>query len=64
MVSQFVIATHSPLLMAYPNAWIYQISDHGLQRVRLEETEHYVVAKRFLNDTQGQLERLLAEAAD
>ena len=62
--SQFVIATHSPMLMAYPNAWIYQISDHGLQRVRLEETEHYVVAKRFLNDTQGQLERLLAEAAD
>lgn len=62
--SQFVIATHSPMLMAYPNAWIYQITDHGLQRVRLEETEHYVVAKRFLNDTRGQLERLLAEAPD
>jgi predicted ATPase len=62
--SQFVIATHSPMLMAYPNAWIYQISDHGLQRVRLEETEHYVVARRFLNDTQGQLARLLAEASD
>ena len=63
-ICQIVMATHSPMLMAYPNAWIYQITDHGLQRVRLEETEHYVVAKRFLNDTQGQLERLLAESAD
>jgi predicted ATPase len=57
--SQFVIATHSPILMAYPNAWIYQISEQGLRRVRLEETEHYVVAKRFLNDPQGQIARLL-----
>lgn len=57
--SQFVIATHSPILMAYPNAWIYQVSEHGLRRVRLEETEHYIVAKRFLNDPQQQLARLL-----
>ena len=47
------------MLMAYPNAWIYQIGVSGLERVSLEETEHYVVAKRFLNDTRGQLARLL-----
>jgi len=58
--SQFVIATHSPILMAYPNAWIYQITDSGLQRVRLEDTEHFAVAKRFLNDPHGQLARLLS----
>ena len=57
--SQFVIATHSPMLMAYPNAWIYQISEHGLQRVGLEETQHYIVAKRFLNDPHRQLAGLL-----
>jgi predicted ATPase len=57
--SQFVIATHSPILMAYPNAWIYQIGATGLERVRLEDTEHYIVAKRFLNDTREQLARLL-----
>lgn len=57
--SQFVIATHSPILMAYPNAWIYNISLAGLERVSLEETEHYVVAKRFLNDPLGQLARIL-----
>lgn len=60
--SQFVIATHSPMLIAYPNAWIYQISAQGLQRVRLEDTEHYVVAKRFLNDPDQQLARLLAQS--
>jgi predicted ATPase len=57
--SQFVIATHSPILMAYPNAWIYQITEHGLRRVRLEETEHYVIARRFLNDPHGQIAQLL-----
>ncbi|HEY2399805.1 MAG TPA: AAA family ATPase, partial [Steroidobacteraceae bacterium] len=59
--SQFVIATHSPILMAYPHSWIYRIGADGLERVCLEETEHYVVAKRFLNDPRGQLERLLDE---
>jgi predicted ATPase len=57
--SQFVIATHSPMLMAYPDAWIYRISPTGLQRVRLEDTEHYAVARRFLNDPHGQIARLL-----
>ncbi len=62
--SQFVIATHSPILMAYPNAWIYQITAKGLERVSLEETEHYAVARRFLNDPHGQVERILASESD
>jgi predicted ATPase len=57
--SQFVIATHSPMLMAYPDAWIHQISSHGIRRVLLEDTEHYIVAKRFLNDPYQQLTTLL-----
>jgi predicted ATPase len=57
--SQFIIATHSPILMAYPDAWIYQISDRGLHRVPLEDTEHFAVAKRVLNDPQGQVQRIL-----
>ena len=57
--SQFVIATHSPILMAYPNSWIYQIGATGLERVSLQDTEHYIVAKHFLNDPQKQLSRLL-----
>jgi predicted ATPase len=58
--SQFLVATHSPILMAYPEAWIYQITSAGLQRVTLQDTEHYVVAKRFLNDPAGEIARLLA----
>jgi len=57
--SQFIIATHSPILMAYPNAWIYEITANGLRRVSYEQTEHYVVAKRFLTDSKRQLEILL-----
>lgn len=57
--SQFLIATHSPMLMAYPNAWIYQISPQGVELVKLEDTEHYVVARRFLNDPHQQVARLL-----
>ena len=57
--SQFIIATHSPILMAYPNAWIYEIRSNGPHRVPYEQTEHYAVAKRFLNDSKRQLEILL-----
>ena len=45
--------------MAYRNARIYQIGATGLEQVSLEDTEHFVVAKRFLNDPQQQLARLL-----
>jgi len=57
--SQFVIATHSPIVLAYPNSCIYQIGAHGIERVALEDTEHYVVARRFLNDPHEQIARLL-----
>jgi predicted ATPase len=57
--SQFVIATHSPILMAYPNAWLYQITTEGLARIEYQQTEHYIVAKRFLSNTEAELQRLL-----
>lgn len=57
--SQFIIATHSPILMAYPGALILQIGPRGLERVTLEQTEHYLVAKRFLSDPHGQVAALL-----
>jgi len=58
--SQLIIATHSPILMAYPDAWLYQITPEGLARIEYQQTEHYIVAKRFLNDPKAQLDRLLA----
>lgn len=57
--SQFIIATHSPILMAYPNARIYQINDSGLQQVEYEHTEHYLVSKAFLGNPKRHLDQLL-----
>ena len=58
--SQFVIATHSPILMAYPDAWIYQCTEAGLERVAYLETEHYQVAKDFLENPARMLRVLMA----
>lgn len=57
--SQFIIATHSPILMAYPDAWIYQIGANGLERVDYEETDHFRVTRGFLNHHGDMLRRLL-----
>lgn len=59
--SQFIIATHSPILMAYPDAWIYQLTEDGLERVEYEDTDHFQLTHRFLNNREGMLEQLLAE---
>lgn len=39
--SQFVIATHSPILMTYPKAEILEMTDTGIHKVKYSETEHY-----------------------
>lgn len=57
--SQFVIATHSPILMAYPEARILAVGEQGLAPVRYEETEHYSITRRFLDDPSGMLRKLL-----
>lgn len=58
--SQIVIATHSPILLAYPDAIIYQISDDGLGEVAYQETEHYKVSKSFLLRPEAFLAELLS----
>jgi predicted ATPase len=59
--SQFIIATHSPILLSYPNAIILQFSESGLAPVRYEDTEHYSVTHCFLNDYRRQLKYLLEQ---
>lgn len=56
--SQFIIATHSPIVMAYPDALIYQIKE-GFEKVSYEETEHYQVISSFLNNRKKMLSILL-----
>jgi predicted ATPase len=57
--SQFIIATHSPILLAYPNATIYQFSSSGIEKIPYQKTEHYTVTKDFLNRHQQMLNILL-----
>ncbi len=57
--SQFVIATHSPLLMAYPGAWIYQCGSAGVDRVAYDDTENVQVTRDFLRNPERMLNVLL-----
>ena len=59
--SQFVIATHSPILMAYPGARIYQLSQQGIEPVAYRDTEHYQITRRFLEAPERMLELLFEE---
>lgn len=59
--SQFIIATHSPILMAYPNALIYQIDNSGISSVKYEDTEHYQITKAFLNNPNPMLKELFID---
>lgn len=64
MESQFIIATHSPILLAYPNARIIQFDTNGVREVAYEETDHYFVTRDFLNHYKRRLEQLFEPADD
>ncbi len=57
--SQFLIATHSPLLLAYPEATIYSCDSSKLTAILYEETVHYQITRHFLNNPQAYLKHLL-----
>lgn len=59
--SQLIIATHSPILMAYPGARIYLLDGEGIRQVDYRETEHYQLTRRFLEDPDRMLRYLLKE---
>ncbi len=59
--SQFVIATHSPILLSYPHARIIQFDSSGVSEVAYEDTEHYAVTRDFLNHYPRRLVQLLSD---
>jgi predicted ATPase len=59
--SQFIIATHSPILMAYPHATILEVSSEGIKETQYEETENYIFTKYFLNNREKMLNDILSE---
>lgn len=59
--SQFLIATHSPIILAYPHAWIYALEEGRLVRKAYRDTEHYRVTRSFLERPEQMTEQMLGE---
>ncbi|MDD4699507.1 MAG: AAA family ATPase [Oscillospiraceae bacterium] len=59
--SQFIIATHSPILLAYPNAKIYELTDNDIKLTPYQETEHYKLTKQFIENPDLMIKYLLDE---
>jgi predicted ATPase len=60
-ICQVVMATHSPMLMAYPNAGLLRLSKYGLEPVTVEQTDHYKVMREFCADPAGFVEAAIEE---
>jgi predicted ATPase len=59
--AQFVVATHSPILLGYPGARLYVLDEDGIGERRYEETEQYELTRSFLEDRERFLHYLFAE---
>ncbi len=59
--SQFVIATHAPIVLAYPNARIYRLGDRGIEQVDYEDTEQVALTRDFLLDRSRFLSELFED---
>jgi predicted ATPase len=58
---QFVIATHSPIIMAYPQARIHFLDGDGIREVPYTQTEHYLITRGFLSNPEESLSELLSD---
>jgi predicted ATPase len=58
---QVIMATHAPLLMAYPNATLLRLSKYGLEPVTVEQTDHYKSLREFFDDPRGFVEAAIGE---
>jgi len=58
---QIIMATHSPMLMAYPGARLLRLSKYGLEPVNVEDTDHYKVMREFCEDPAGFVEAVVEE---
>ena len=58
---QIIMATHAPVLMAYPNARLLRLSKYGLEPVSVEQTDHFKVMREFYDDPAGFVEGAIAE---
>jgi predicted ATPase len=60
-ICQVIMATHSPMLMAYPQARLLRLSKYGLEPVTVRETDHYKVMREFCEDPEGFVQAAIEE---
>jgi predicted ATPase len=63
-ICQVVMATHSPMLMAYPNAQLLRLTKHALKPVTVEQTDHFRLMREFCQDPRGFVEDAIAEGVN
>ena len=59
--SQFIIATHSPIIMAYPEARIFEFYEKGIRPVKYTDTDHYCITKAFLSNPGKMLQDIFRD---
>lgn len=59
--AQFIIATHSPILLGYPDAQIYNFDEQPVEEIAYEDTLHYIVTRRFLENRKTVLKELFED---
>lgn len=62
--SQFLIATHSPILLGYPGATILEFGDRGIHPVDYRDTEHFQITRAFLENPERMLRELFIDDED
>ncbi len=61
--SQFIVSTHSPMLLCFPDAEICRITDRGIDSVRFQVTDHYRTTVRFLQNSESAVAEILGRPA-
>jgi len=59
--SQFIIATHSPILLGYPGATLLSFDGGSIEPISYQETSHYIISKQFLNSPGTMLRELFKD---
>ena len=60
-IIRVIMATHTPILMAYPQARLLRLTKGGLEPVTVEETEHFRLMREFSADPKGFVEAMMEE---
>lgn len=59
--SQFIISTHSPILMSYPNAEIFELNEEGIRKINYKDSEHYQITRDFIEKPEIMFKHLFNE---